>query len=73
MMGIQSRFDVAERIAVTESGKGNAQELAPARKIADPFVALVALDTLVERVARQNMNQLGQDALARIHLDDLPI
>jgi hypothetical protein len=70
---IEGYFDVAERVAVTELGKGHAQELAPAGEVPDPFVALVTLDTLVELVARQNMNQLGKDALARIHLGYLPI
>src|SRR5450755_627506 len=65
--GAQAGFDVAQALAIGELGKGHAQKLVPAGKTADLVVALIALDATAKLVRGNEIQQLREHRLAKMH------
>jgi len=58
LQGIQADRDIAQALAVGQLGEGHAKELIAAREVADPIVASVMLDALVELASGEEVHQL---------------
>src|ERR1035438_277763 len=65
--GAQAGFDIAQALAIGELSKGHAQELVPAGKTADFVVALIALDATAKLVRGNEIQQLREHRLAKMH------
>jgi hypothetical protein len=67
MAGAQAGFDVAETLAVGQLSKGHHQILVAAGEAPMVRISAIALDTLLELVGRQVIQELGEDGLSDIH------
>src|SRR2546425_9082684 len=70
--GAQTGFDVAQTFAPGQLGKSHDGELFVAGQLADPEVAAIALNTLVEFVFGQTVQQLGENGAAFVHKESGP-
>ena len=68
LLGTETGFDIAETFAVGELSKGQTKELIPAGEIFDVAIALVAIDTNLKLVGREEVHELGENRSAKIHL-----
>ena len=66
--GSQTSFNIAQALPVGQLRKGQGKELFPAGKLLDVAVAVVASHVAPEIAIRKKANQLGEDALAIVHL-----
>ncbi len=68
----QTGFDVAQTLAPGQLGKSHDDELFVAGQLADPEVAAIALNTLVEFVFGQAVQQLGENGATFVHKESGP-
>ena len=68
----QTGFDVAQTLAPGQLGKSHDNELFVAGQPADAEVAAIALNTLVEFVLGQAVQQLGENGAAFVHKESGP-
>ena len=66
--GSQTRFDVAQAVAIGELSKSHAEKLIEARELAQSSMALVTLDAFVEFVLGQEVEELRKDRSASVHV-----
>jgi hypothetical protein len=65
--GSEAGFDVPQTLTPGQLREGKDEELFVGREFAGPEVALVARDTLVELVLRQEIHKLGENGSAFVH------
>lgn len=65
---VQARFDIAQTLAPGQLGKGYDHELLVGGQFADPKVAAIPLNTLVEFVFGQAVQQLGENRTTFVHM-----
>ena len=65
--GAQTSFGVAQTFPIGELCEDHAKELIQAGKLAHPVVASIATNTPVELVPGQEIHQLGEHQLSRVH------
>ena len=65
--GAQTRLRVAQTFPIGELGEDHTKELIEAGKLAHPVVALIATNALVELVLGQEVHQLREHHLSRVH------
>ena len=63
----QAGFDVAQTLAVGQLRKGHGQILVAAREAPMVRISTITLDTLLELVGGQVIQELGEDGLSGIH------
>ena len=67
LLSAQTGFDVAQTAAIGELSESQTEELIPAREIFDVAIALVAIDAKLKLVARNELHELRENRLARVH------
>ena len=67
LLRAQTGFDVAETGAIGELSKSQTEELIPAREFLDVTVALVAIDAKLKLVSRDELHELSENRLTKIH------
>jgi hypothetical protein len=70
--GAQTRFDVAQALAVGQLREPHDQELLVGGERAHPMIAAVAANALVEFVLGQFVHQLGKHRSAFVHIGSVP-
>src|SRR5205823_9058826 len=70
---VQTSFDVAQALAPSQLGKGHDRELFVAGKLADTKVAAIALNTLVEFVFGQAVQELRENSATFVHTEFGPL
>jgi len=70
--GAQTRFDVAQALAVGQLREAHDPELLVGRERAYPIIAAVTADALVEFVLGQFVHQLGKHRSAFVQMGSLP-
>jgi hypothetical protein len=65
--GRQAGFDVPQAFTPSQLGKRQHEELFVSGEFADPAVAVVTGDTRVERVFREEVEELGEDGATFVH------
>lgn len=68
----ETGFDVAETLAPGQLGKGHDHELFVGGQSADTEIASIALNTLVEFVFGQTVQQLGENGATFVHKESCP-
>ena len=66
-MGAQIDFDIAQRLAVSQLGKGYGEELIQTRGVLDPVFAPMVGYTATKRAQRQIEYELRKYELALVH------
>jgi len=66
--GAQALFDVAQTVTISELSESHAKKLIEARKVSQSSMALVTLDAHVEFVLGKEVEELGKDRSARVHV-----
>jgi hypothetical protein len=69
--GPQTRLDVAQTLAVSELCKGHREKLVPARKLSYPMLASITRHTAPKFVSGNEIHQLREYRLARVHVPSL--
>ena len=67
LIGRQTRFDVAQRLAVGQLRKGHGQELVHAGEILNLVIASVLGNAAAKRAQRQEGHELRENKLALVH------
>jgi hypothetical protein len=68
LLGAQTRFDIAQAATISELSEQQAKELIPTRKVLDVTIALVAIDANLKLVSREEIQKLGENTSAKVHL-----
>jgi len=63
----QTRFDVAQTLAVRQLGEGESKKLIPARKSAEFMIAVITIHAFLKLVGRKVIHQLREYRSAGIH------
>jgi hypothetical protein len=71
-MSTAGNFNISEALSVGQLRKSHGQELIPAGEALDLVVAVIALDTETELVARSELHQLRKNRFTGIHRGLLP-
>jgi hypothetical protein len=64
----QAGFDIAQTFAISELGKGQAEELIAARKIFDVAISVIAIDTDLKFVTWKKIHELRKNSSTGIHV-----
>jgi hypothetical protein len=67
LLGAQTGFDVAETGAVGELSERQTEELIPSRENFDVAVAPVSVDADLKLVSRNELHELSENRLTRVH------
>jgi hypothetical protein len=67
LLGTQTSLDSAQTFAVGELSEGQTKELIPAGEFFDIAIALVAIDANLKLLSREEIHELREDGLAKIH------
>jgi hypothetical protein len=67
LLGAETRFDIAQAVAISELSEGQAEELIPTREVFDVAIALVAIDANLKLVGRDEIQKLRKNGSAKIH------
>jgi hypothetical protein len=68
-LGTQIDLDVAQRLAVSQLGKGHGEELVQTREVFDLVLSVVIGHTAAKRAQRQVHHELRKYELALVHGD----
>ncbi len=63
----ETRFDVAQTLAIGKLGEGHAEDLVPAGELFHPLVADVAPDQPPKSVPRQMVHELNEHGVSLVH------
>jgi len=67
LLGAKASFDIAQAAAIGELSKQEAKELIPTREVFDVTIALIAIDTKLKLVSREEIQELRENTAAKIH------
>jgi hypothetical protein len=68
LLGAETRFDIAQALAISELSKDQTKELIPAGEVFDIAVALVSVDANLKLITRKVVQELSENGSAKIHL-----
>ena len=67
LLSAQTGFDVAQTGAIGELSESQTEELVPAREVFDITMTVVAIDAELKLIARDELHQLRENRLPRVH------
>jgi hypothetical protein len=68
LLSAETRFDIAQTLAIGELSKDQTKELIPTGEVFDIAVALVAVNANLKLITRKVVQQLSENGSAKIHL-----
>jgi len=66
-LGVQTSFDIAQAAAIGQLSEQQTKELIPTREVFDVTIALIAIDTKLKLVSREEIQELRENTAAKIH------